>query len=815
MNDLKFAIRQLLKNPAFSAVAVLTLALGIGANLALFTMLDDQFLRPRPVFRPDELWSIVPADASGEPRFFNFSRPYYDAIRRYNRVFKDLISINGLTEKLRTSDGWEEIFGHMVTANYFDFVGVHPIVGRGFVPEDDKPGSALVTVVSYRFWKEQLEGNPALAGKTLNLGGNVFEIVGVAPPGFIGMGSRQPDLLVTYCAEELFFVSLPLNVFGRLQDGISPAAAADSLAPITQETTRTLHPVKYSPLRTPPDASNNSDFAGVALLRAGYGSADRHFAYEHRRSLIQVNSLAGFGTLLVLLIGAANLANLLLARGLDRRRELAIRLALGATRRALLRQLALEGGLLATLGTVAALLVLHWFGRMAPALMSAVVFNGAPVSLHTDARVLAFGVGIAWLVGVGFSLPPALLATRFDPFVALKDSGVTAGGRERRWSMRNTLVVAQIAGSLVLLSGVFLCLRAIREQLRADVGFRPEPLVVVKVDLESYTTNTAPQMVEELRRHFSLLPGVEAVGMMDGPPLSGERGSLLTDRLAGHEGSEVEFKRVHVGPECFRAIGIPLLAGREVTAGDTAAGRQVALVNESFVRKFWPQEQVLGTEIEEFRGQKYEVIGIVRDARLEITTKASVPTVYYSFSPWHGLRPTFIVRARKHPGVLIPPIRSELVNIHPRLRESVILRLSEAMRGPFSPQRNVMNLLGEIAAAALGLTVLGAYGLLSYRVKQRTREIGIRLAVGAQRTDVAKLLLGFGLWLVLAGICLGLPAAFGGSFLLRHLVSGVSPFDWLSFAIAAGAVMLATVLACLLPARRAAEVDPMEALRYE
>src|SRR5439155_536020 len=252
---------------------------------------------------------------------------------------------------------------------------------------------------------------------------HVFEIVGVAPPGFMGMGSHQPDLLVTYCAEELFFRSPPLSVFGRLQDGISPAASAGSLAPIMQETTRTLHPVKYSPLRTPPDASNNSDFAGVALLRAGYGSADRHFAYEHRRSLIQVNSLAGFGTLLVLLIGAANLANLLLARGLDRRRELAIRLALGATRRALLRQLALEGVLLATLGTVAALLVLHWFGRMAPALMSAVVFNGAPVSLHTDVRVLVFAVGIAWLVGIGFSLPPALQATRFDPFVALKDSG--------------------------------------------------------------------------------------------------------------------------------------------------------------------------------------------------------------------------------------------------------------------------------------------------------------------------------------------------------------------------------------------------------
>src|SRR5438034_7505828 len=547
----------------------------------------------------------------------------------------------------------------MVTANYFDFIGVHPIVGRGFLPEDDKPGSALVTVVSYRFWKEQLEGNPALAGKTLNLGGHVFEIVGVAPPGFIGMGSHQPDLLVTYCAVELFFSSPPLNVFGRLRDGISPAAAAESLAPIVQDITKSLHAIKYSSLETPEEASNNSEFTRVALLRAGYGNADRHFAYKDRRTLIAVNSVAGFGTLLILLIGAANLANLLLARGLDRRKELATRLALGATRRALVRQLVLEGVLLATLGTLAALLVLHWLGQAASALMSAVVHNGTPVNLHADVRVVAFAVGIGWFVGVGFSVPPALLATRFDPFVALKDSGVAAGARERRWSMRNTLFVAQIAGSLVLLSGGFLCLRALSEQLRADVGFRPEPLVVVKVDLEKvgYTTHTAPQMVEELRRHFSLLPGVEAVGMMDGPPLSGERGSLVTDRLSGHERSEVVFKRVQVGPECFRAIGIPLLAGREVTAGDTAAGRQVALVNESFVSKFWPQEQVLGKEIEEFRGQKYEVIGIVRDARLEKTTKASVPTVYYSLSPWYGLCPTFIVRARKHPSALIPLIR--------------------------------------------------------------------------------------------------------------------------------------------------------------
>jgi predicted permease len=816
--DVRFGARMLRKNPGFTAVAVLTLALGIGANLALFTLLDDGFLRPRPVRHPEELWAIVPANASGEPKFFNLSLPYYDAIREYQTVFKGLTSLNRLYARLQTADGEEETFGDMVPANYFDFVGTRPCVGRGFLPEEDKPGADLVTVISYRLWQEHFEGIPDVVGKSLKLDGHAFEVVGVAPQGFVGLGSRAPNFWVTYAATDLFFRSPPLNVFGRLRDGVSPSAAADSLAPIVQEITKTLHPTRYTSSQTPLAANNNAEFTRVALLRAGYGSVDRQFAYEDRKSLIQVNSLAGLGTLLVMLIAAANLANLLLARGLDRHRELATRVALGATCGRLVRELTLEGVLLSILGCAAALFLLNWFGRMAPALMSAVVFfPDSPLNFHPDMRVVAFAVGLTLLVGIGFSLPPALLAMRFDPFVALKDS--RAGGvlRERRWSLRKALVVAQVVGSLVLVSSVFLCLRGIRKELSRDVGFGPEPLMVARIDLEQvgYTTNTAPVACEELRRQLSLLPGVEEVGLIDGAPLRGERGGLVTDSLDGHEGTDVEFGHLEVGPGCFHTLGIPILEGCEVAEGDFTARRHVALVNESFVRKFWPGQQVLGKVIG-FLHHNYEVIGVVRDARLEDVRKAPRATAFLSLEPaYASLYPTFIVRTRGHAESLMNPIRAELRRVNPRLLEGEVRAMRDVMQGPLTPQRNVMNLLAEIGVVALGLTMLGAYGLMSYLVKQRTHEIGVRLAVGARRADVVRLVLGRGLWLALAGTILGLPAAFGCAFLLRHLVFGVSPLDLLSLVVAAGAVSLAILVACWLPARRAARVDPMVALRYE
>jgi len=368
----------------------------------------------------------------------------------------------------------------------------------------------------------------------------------------------------------------------------------------------------------------------------------------------------------------------------------------------------------------------------------------------------------------------------------------------------------------VFLSSVFLCLRAINTQLHSSVGFEPEPLVIASANLEQvgFTTNTARPMCQAFMTKFSSLPGVQSVGMVDHPPFGGERGSLLTDRVRLHEGVDVEHATISVGPGYFRAMGIPLVAGREVSDSDFASGREVALVNETFVRTFWPNESVLGWKVERIRRQTFEVIGVVSDARLENPTKAPRPTVYYCANTYDALYPTFVLKAN-HPAALLPLIRSELARIHPLLGKSSIHTVRDAMRWPFASQRNVMNLLTEIAIVALGLTALGAYGLVSFLVTQRTNEFGVRLAVGAGRRDILNLILKLGLGLAFAGTLLGLPAAFGGSYLLRHLVPGVSPLDYTAFAIAAAGVFLAILLACYVPARRASRVDPLTALRHE
>jgi len=431
---------------------------------------------------------------------------------------------------------------------------------------------------------------------------------------------------------------------------------------------------------TPAYANKNTEVTRVILLRAGYGSHLRSFGNELRSQLLRANGLAAIGSLLILLIAASNLANLLLVRGLSRCREMATRLALGASRRVLLRQLTLEGMLLAALGAIAALLVLNWFSHLAPALMSAlVVGRESPINLHPDIRVVAFAIATALLVGAASSILPALHVTRFDPMVALKDSHPGASVRESGWSMRNMVVVAQVAGSLVLLAGVCLCLRAIREQVRGEAGFQTERLVVAKADLEGllsldsryvqanrrrvnveYLAQNAPPTCEELRRRLASLPGVERVGVMGRPPFSKGQRTLVTSRLAGHEGIEVTFRREQAGPECFQTLGIPLLKGREVTPGDFAVARPVAVVNESFVKRFWPDQVVVGKEVfDEQQNEKYEIIGVVRDARLESPGEPTQPTVF--FGEWSvALHPTFILRTGIGAQALLKPIALEL-----------------------------------------------------------------------------------------------------------------------------------------------------------
>src|SRR6266542_2139588 len=412
LKDLGHASRTLGKSPAFTAVAVLTLVLGIGVNLALFALLNDEFLRPRPVLRPGELWAICPADSSGKQCGVSFARPYYEAVRNNKGAFNGIVGYARIFLKLRTQDGWDPVVAQLVSGDYFDFLGVQPVIGRGFLPEeDDKAAAHGVVVISHRFWRRHFHGDRAILGSTLTLNDQILEVIGVAPPDFNGFGAPLSDFWLPTSLENALDEIADYTLLGRLTDDVSPVNAAESLTTVVREVARSMN-TGVSPAYD--QYGHSQAFTRVRLVREGYGSLGPEF---DRNFIVKEFRLGALATVLVLIIAATNLANLLLARGLGRRKDLATRLALGATRWVLVRQLMLEGVLLAALGSVCAVLLLRWLGPSLPALISVAVYKETP--LLPDVRVVAFAIASALLVGAGFSVLPVLEATRFDPVAGL------------------------------------------------------------------------------------------------------------------------------------------------------------------------------------------------------------------------------------------------------------------------------------------------------------------------------------------------------------------------------------------------------------
>ena len=805
MNDLKFAFRQLLKYPGFTAVAVLTLALGIGANLALFAMLNELLLRPKPVVNPDELWAIEPADAAGQPLFANVCRPYYKAIRQHARVCKGVVGYAGIMPKLRTKEAAERIYVELVSGDYFSFLGITPAMGRWFLPEEDaKMGTHSVAVISHGFWQRQLGESADVIGSTVTLNGNVIEIIGVAPREFIGLDFMQPALWLPTSMEKLMDETTRYHLVGRLAEPKLAVAAADLLSPVVTEVTKELSDFK-DPQWSRYGLSPN--FQGVRLEPISRGVLGVAFI---KKRILDFLKFAGVATVLLLLIACTNVASLFLVRALQRRKEMATRLALGATRGALVRQLVGEGILVAALGTAGALLAFSWIGRIIT--QFATWWQGPDLRPTLDLRLLLFAVGSLLLVGVGFSLFPALSATGFQPFNALKDAEGGDGSERKRAWLRHGLIVAQIVGSLALLCGATLCLRSMSKQLAVDVGFRSDRLAIAPLNLEriGFATNTVLPELAEIARRVALIPGVEEVGLTASEPLVGWERSMGIPQLKSPDGNYIMFGVADVGPGTFAALRIPLSRGREVHQTDIELDRKVVVVNESFARKFWPDQEPLGKQIEDV-----EVIGVVRDARFSRFDVAPGPMVFWRASKESLLQTKLLVRAKRNPRHLIGDIRAELARIHPRLVQGEICTLRDTMKNALRIQHTALRILGILGGLALALCVIGTYAVMAYLVTRRTREIGVRIALGATRGAVTKLILSTGLRLGFIALVLGLPLALGAAGFLRHQLAGISPFDPLSFIAATLSVLTALICACWLPARRAAQVDPMEALRYE
>lgn len=805
--DLRLAGRALRKSPGFAAVAMLTLALGIGANLALFGILNEMLLRPRPVARPHELWAAVPADESGQQIGALVYRPYYDAIEREGRLFQEVVGYANIHQKLRTEEGREHIWAQLVVGDYFPFLGVAPVLGRGFLPEENmQAGRSAVAVISHAFWKSHFGGASDVLGQTVTLNDTPLEIVGVAPPGFVGLDCLQPPCLWIPANMEpvLEKKSTIYAIVGRLTEPKLATAVEQHLTPIVADVTRGLGASEFPQLSL---KGISPAFTGIRLEPIGRGL----LGTSHMKPrIVRFLEFAGVATTLLLLIACANVAGLFVARALQRRQETATRIALGATRLDLMRQIVCEGLLIAAGGTIGAALAFSWVSRT---IMSfAGWWPGPALHLAPDGRVLLFAVVAVLAVGTGFSILPALQAGRLDPCAGLKDGQGT--GRRRLW-LRHGLVVTQVAGSLVLLCGATLCLRSMSKQLAVDLGYPHERLALAPLDLERIgcTEGTFEPQLAEIVRRVSLIPGVEQVCASPYQPLVSGVGVMDTRDYVpeGYSGTRVNIAfHDGIGPGMFGVMGIPLLRGREFEPEDIESGRLRIVVSERFAKRFWPDQDPLGKRV-----YQLEVIGVVGDATLQRLDDWLEVEMFRVANQKRFLHPALVIRTTGDAQRVLGTVRAALARIHPRLLDGEVRSLRDVLKHDLAFQHMSMRILAVLGALALVLAAVGTYGVMAYVVNSRTREIGIRVAVGATPGNVMRLVLSTGLRLGLVAVAIGVPLALGAAGALRHQIAGVSPFDPVSF-VAVTACVLATLLAaCWLPARRAAKVDPMVALRHE
>ncbi len=828
IKDLKFGIRSLLKRPGFTAIAVLTLALGIGANTAIFSVVNATLMQPLPVVDPDRLVFVF----NGPPGSV-FSYPDYAALRDQNNVLDGLIAWGGITASLNSNDQVDLVNGAIVSGNFFEVTGVRAQLGRVISSEDDKiPGAHPVVVISQGLWQRRFAADPNVVGRQLLLNGNTFTVIGVLPAGFDGLqlgpirdlyvplmmqatmrppragysGEKNPDLLQVRGNRWLFSV-------GRLKPGVTREQAEASLALITKQLEET-----YS--------VNQGRGLSVTAFNE---SSDPN----SRQQLSSVASLLMAVVGVVLLIACANVANLLLARSSARTKEIAVRLAIGATRWRIVRQLLTEGILLATLGGVAGLLLAWWVTRSFSATPPPVGSLPITPQFSIDMRVLLFTLGLSLLAGIVFGLAPALRASRPALIPALKDDAAAFFERTKLFGLRNLLVVTQVALSVVLLIAAGLFLRSLQQAQTVDPGFDAEKIVSLplNINLLRYTTTQGREFYKQVIERVEAIPGVESASVARIAAVSG--GSRVSSLLIeGRAGSNNQFRSEGsgpasgdaesvssnvVGPRYFQTMGIGMMQGRDFNAQDTADHPPVVIVNEAFVRRHFPSEDPLGKRLS-FGGQEgpwREIVGVVRTSKYFSVIEPPTPVAYVPLQQNHETGMNLHVRTTVDPGTVAGAIRNEVQALEKNLPLGVPETMSARVANSLYAARMGAILLAVFGGLALLLASIGLYGVMSFAVSRRTRELGIRVALGARPGDVFALVLKQGMLLVAVGLVLGLVVAAMVTRLLASFLYGVSTTDTLTFAAIPLLLALVALLACYLPARRATKVEPLVALRYE
>jgi predicted permease len=822
--DLRLAFRSLSRSPLFTAVAVVSLALGLGVNTAIFSLFDQILLRPMAVRNAREL---VMLDSPGARRGMtmgesSFSYPMYNDLRDNNQVFSGILARYPIAATLAQPDGQGlKIEGELVSGNYFEVLGVGAHLGRTLTSQDDTtPGAHPVAVISHEFWKSQFASDPAIVGRTVRINGHSFDVAGVAEPGFRGV---QPGFFpavhvplmmkrqMTPTWDRLFDRhALWLHLFARLKPGVSRERAQAALQPFyhaaLEEDVRQLTGVVSEQFK-------QRFLAKQLLLLDGSGGIP-FFRREARGPMIVLLSMVG----LVLLIACANVANLLLARAATRVKEVSIRLALGAGRLHLVRQLLAESAVLALLGGLAGLLVAAW---TVDALLRWIPQNGVKMNLSAqlDWRILLFSLALSLATGLLFGLLPAWQTTRPDVAPALKDQAASPSRGARR--LKKALVAGQVALSLLLLIGSGLFVRSLFNLRAIDPGFRTENLISFRVDapLAGYKAGQATQVYEQLRERLAALPGVNAAMIAESPLLAGV-GWNNRISVEGYPARESENPAPFfnsVSERFFESMGMPLLEGREFTPADGAAAPKVAVVSDRFARYFFGGRSALGRRFGiGDRNQDILIVGVVRDGRATSLRDDFSLRVYVPYRQASGIGGvTFYVRSPLEPESLIRTLRRETGRAFPGLAffdpKTVRMQIEDAFVG----ERILAQFCAAFGLLATLLAAVGLYGVMAWSVARRTREIGIRMALGAERARLIRMVLREVAQLTVIGIAIGVPAALGLSRLVRSQLYGITPSDPLTYAGAVALIALVASLAGFLPARRASRVDPLVALRYE
>lgn len=825
--DVRYGVRMLAKSPAFTAVAVLSLALGIGATTAIFSIVDAVMLRSLPVAEPERLVGMqwrspefrvsvsgfrMTDPATKETYSASFSGPAFQRLHADDSLLSHTFAFYNLGNSNFVADGLaDSVTAQLVSGEYFPGLGMRAVAGRLLVPDDDRADAPPVLVISEALWRRRYGGQASAVGKVVKLNGTSFTIAGIVPRGFHGTidYAAAPEVFVPL-AFQVHVEDRPrssgnnetwwLGMMGRLAPGVSMAQAQAALdvqfKQAIADVTAAIEPKKIPRMTLVPGAQGQ---------------------FEFRRRNAQSLQLFLGAAGLVLVIACANAANLLLARAESRQREVAVRLAIGSNRWRLVRQLLTESALLAATGGVLGVLLAAWCKDL---LREWLPLTNVPAEMAVpmDWRVLAFAVGVCGLTTIVFGLFPALQTTRVDVISALRDGTRQQSGR--RSLLSRALVVVQVALSVVVLVGAGLFLRSLAAIESIPVGFNPRNLVVFTTNAMRETTNRAraARMYEEIRERLEALPGVEAASSSDAPLLAGTMSNtLITIPGRGGFTGDLQFVfTLHVGGRFFETMQIPLLLGRTSTPQDDETTLKAVVVNESFAKSYLPGEQPVGKQVEIARELR-EIVGVVADAKYASLKSAPIRVAYIPFrqrlSAMRNM--SFQIRTRSNAGTMAPLIRQVVQAVNPNLPVYALRTQEEYNRRAMENDRRFAWLSTFFGAIALVLTVIGLYGVMSYSVAQRTREIGVRMALGAQPVSVLSMVMTQGMRVAIAGLTVGLASALAAQRLLKTLLYGVTGTDPLTFAAIAVLLVAVALGACFFPARRAARVDPLVALRYE